>query len=89
MKEAYRDLRERDAQRGRHVQMVLSGLHQPLSNLEVEIAGMVQMAQSRNDKALQQRLVLAGQRIHQLLAQISALGQPSSSLVQPGTDRQD
>lgn len=95
MKEAYRDLRERDAQRGRHVQMVLAGLHQPLSNLEVELARLAQAAESRNDRAMQQRLLLAGQRIRQLLAQIAALGQPSAAnsatLAPPGSNssRQD
>jgi GAF domain-containing protein len=92
MKEAYRDLRERETQRGRYLQTVLAGLHQPLVSIETELARLEQAADGRNDKQMRQRLGLIEQRVRQLITQIAALGQPQAAVsnspttAQPGTD---
>jgi transcriptional regulator with GAF, ATPase, and Fis domain len=79
MKEVYRELHERDVQRGRHLQMVLAGLHQPLIAIESELVRMAQTADGKNVKQTRQRLVLVSQRIRQLITQIAALGQRSAN----------
>jgi DNA-binding response OmpR family regulator len=79
MKDVYRELHERDVQRGRHLQMVLAGLHQPLIAIESELVRMAQTADSKNVKQTRQRLVLVSQRIRQLITQIATLGQRSAN----------
>jgi DNA-binding response OmpR family regulator len=79
MKDVYRELHERDVQRGRHLQMVLAGLHQPLIAIESELVRMAQSADSKNVKQTRQRLVLVSQRIRQLITQIAALTQRSGN----------
>jgi DNA-binding response OmpR family regulator len=79
MKDVYRELHERDVQRGRHLQMVLAGLHQPLIAIESELVRMAQTADGKNVKQTRQRLVLVSQRIRQLITQIAALGQRSAN----------
>ncbi len=79
MKDVYRELRERDIQRGRHLQMVLAGLHQPLIAIESELVRVAQTADGKNIKHTRQRLVLVSQRIRQLVTQIAALGQRSAN----------
>jgi DNA-binding response OmpR family regulator len=74
MKEIYREFRERDAQRGRHLQMVLAGLHQPLIALEAELTRLAQTADGKNVKQTRQRLILVSQRVRQLITQVSTLG---------------
>jgi DNA-binding response OmpR family regulator len=78
MKDAYRELRERDAQRRRHLQMVLAGLHQPLIAIESELTRLAQTADNKNVKQTRERLVLISQRIRQLVTQITALEQRSA-----------
>jgi DNA-binding response OmpR family regulator len=79
MKDIYRELHERDVQRGRHLQMVLAGLHQPLIAIESDLVRLAQTADAKNIKQTRQRLVLVSQRIRQLITQITALGQRSAN----------
>jgi DNA-binding response OmpR family regulator len=79
IKDVYRELHERDVQRGRHLQMVLAGLHQPLIAIESDLIRLAQTADARNVKQTRQRLVLISQRVRQLVTQISALGQWSAN----------
>jgi DNA-binding response OmpR family regulator len=79
MKEVYRELHERDVQRGRHLQMVLAGLHQPLIAIESDLVRLAQTADAKNVKQTRQRLVLVSQRIRQLITQINTLGQRSAN----------
>jgi DNA-binding response OmpR family regulator len=83
VKEAYRDLRERDTQRGRHMQMVLAGLHQPLVSLEADLIRLAQTADAKNIKHIRQQLVLLSQRARQLITQVSALGQRQGTAALP------
>jgi two-component system response regulator RstA len=85
MKEVYREFRERDAQRGRHLQMVLAGLHQPLIALEAELVRLAQTIDGKNVKQTRQRLILISQRVRQLITQIAALDQRATD-GQPGDD---
>jgi DNA-binding response OmpR family regulator len=79
MREAYRELHERDIQRGRHLQIVLAGLQQPLIAIESDLVRMAQTVDGKNIKQTRQRLVFVSQRIRQIVTQISALGQRSAN----------
>jgi DNA-binding response OmpR family regulator len=79
MREAYRELHERDIQRGRHLQMVLAGLQQPLIAIESDLVRTAQTVDGKNIKQTRQRLVFVSQRIRQIITQISVLGQRSAN----------
>jgi DNA-binding response OmpR family regulator len=79
IKDVYHELHERDLQRGRHLQMVLAGLHQPLIAIESDLVRLAQTADAKNVKQTRQRLALVSQRIRQLVTQIAALGQWSAN----------
>lgn len=73
MREAYRELRERDAQRGRQLQTLLAGLHQPLVAIEAELVRLAQAPGGKDGKQTQQRLTWLSGRVRQLITQVSAM----------------
>lgn len=75
LKVAYHDLRERDVQRGRHLQMTLAGLHQPLVAVEAELMRLSQTADGKNIKQTRERLVLISRRVRKLITHVSSMGQ--------------
>lgn len=75
VKEVVQEFRERDAQRARHLQTVLAGVHQPLISFEAELTRLAQITDARNIKQTRQRLTLIGQRVRQLITYVAALKQ--------------
>jgi hypothetical protein len=81
MKAAYRELRERDAQRGQRLQTILAGLHQPLVAIEAELVRLSQTADGKNGKQTQQRLAWLSQRVRQLITRVSSMMGPRPVVV--------
>lgn len=75
MESAYNELRERDAERGRQLQVVLRRLHQPLVEIEAEVLRIAQGGAGKISKDVSGRLAAVDQRIKQLATLIASLGQ--------------
>ncbi|NDJ76708.1 MAG: response regulator [Chloroflexi bacterium] len=75
MESSFEELRSRDAQRGRQLQIVLSRLHQPLVEIEAEVNRIAQGNAGKISKDAHRHLITLDQRIRQLVAQITTMAQ--------------
>jgi two-component system, NtrC family, sensor kinase len=75
METALHEIRERDAQRGRQLQAVLSRLHQPLVDLEADLARAAEGKAGRLSKDARKHLHALDQRLRQLVSMITKLQQ--------------
>ena len=74
VEDAYHELRARDAQRARQLQIVLSRLHQPLITIEAELIKLAQSASNSGDRDSSRSLSSLGQQVRQLITQVTSLG---------------
>ncbi len=74
VEDAYHELRARDAQRARQLQIVLSRLHQPLISVEAELIRLAQAADSTGDRENSRRMSSLGHQVRQLITQVTSLG---------------
>jgi two-component system NtrC family sensor kinase len=79
MEATAQELRERDAQRGRQLQVVLANLHQPLVAAESELIALARGDGGTVPLPAQKRITLVAQQLRQLVTQISHLKQRPQS----------
>ncbi len=71
LENAYRDVRERDAQRGRQLQIVLARLNGPLSEMQSELLNLINGSAGKLPQNASERMAVLGQQIRQLSVLVS------------------
>lgn len=77
LESTYREVRERDAQRGRQLQIVLARLNGPLTEIQNELLNLINGSAGKLPQNAADRMAALGQQVRQLSTLVSNMAQKS------------